>query len=855
MDDIRRKLAQIDRQLAGRNLHEKIITTCPLLFVTTGFITGILVQDRLDWPVSVWLIPFVLLVTIAVLFFFYRQSWPYCRYVTAYLAFVCFFCLGAVRLADFRMPDAGDIRNFLDNEPKLATIHGLIISEPHINKYPDWKFARFKPTDPSSSFYLKLDEAQTNKGGTKMSGILRVQVGEPVYDLKAGDYIRAYCLLESFSPTTNPGQFDFSDYLADKNIFLGAMVEMREGIEVIESPPAGIFVRFRAKIRQIAARALSGDLPQEDSGRGLLQALLLGYRGDIDSDTYEAFRKTGLLHFISLSGLHLGILIGIIWWLCKTAGLMKPARAFVCIISLVIFLLIVPARAPTLRAAVIGFVFCLSFFFRRRANPVNTLSLAAVVLLLIRPTQLFEPGWQLSFATVLGILVFTDKIAGFLRGVISGRISTGKSHPTGPFKRAAAKFADKILSLFSVGLAAWLGGAGILLYHFYTITPLASLWTVLVFPLVAAILTLGFFKMILFFILPTLSFIIAYVLTFLSELLVSIVKLIASLDISQILIGRVPPALVLFYYGIIIFAGYASFRRPLVKRIILVIAIAAVIISIGVIKRQRTHRSDLIFTCLDVGHGQAILLQMPGRANVLFDAGSMYKSDIGGKIVAPFMNYAGTNRIDAVIISHNDVDHINGIPELVEYCRVGEIYANDDFFNRADQWGTAAFLEECLKEKGFEIEHLGENLNFSDKADIKILRLSDEIYDSEKFTDNDKSLVSLIEFAGRKILLCSDIEQAAQKEFMRQYPGLVADIVVVPHHGSVNTLEPGFLESLNGEILICSCGRGRYRNENDILLNQSGDSDAAKIFYTYKKGAVTVRIAQNGKIESDAFIK
>ncbi len=159
-------------------------------------------------------------------------------------------------------------------------------------------------------------------------------------------------------------------------------------------------------MRQTATQALLGNLSLEDRSRGLLEALLLGYRGHIDSTTYRAFRKTGLLHFISLSGMHLGILVGIIWWLCKTAGLTKPARAIICIIAIGVFLLIVPPRAPTLRAAVICLVFCLSFFFRRKSNSLNTLSLAAITLLLIRPTNLFEAGWQLSFASVLGLILF-----------------------------------------------------------------------------------------------------------------------------------------------------------------------------------------------------------------------------------------------------------------------------------------------------------------------------------------------------------------------------------------------------------------------------------------------------------------
>ena len=158
MDDIRRKLAQIDRQLAGINLHEKIISTSPLLFIAIGLIAGILIQDKFDLPIPVWLIMLILLTAAVVVFFILRQSSTYCRYVLAYLALLCFICLGGVRLTDYHQPKPGDILNFVTNERQLATIRGLIINEPYINSYEDWKFSLFVHSDPSSSFYLAVDE-------------------------------------------------------------------------------------------------------------------------------------------------------------------------------------------------------------------------------------------------------------------------------------------------------------------------------------------------------------------------------------------------------------------------------------------------------------------------------------------------------------------------------------------------------------------------------------------------------------------------------------------------------------------------------------------------------------------------
>jgi competence protein ComEC len=842
MDEIKRKLALIDKQLAGGNFHARIVGTCPLVFVAVGLIAGILIQSRLDLPVLIFLPLLGLLAAAAVLAFIIQQLFGgNYQYVTAYLALGCFACLGAIRLTNYNTPAANDIRSTVTNERKLATIRGRIVTEPHVNKYPGWKFARFKSADPGSSFYLSVSEVETVSGWMPVTGTVRVQVGEPVLDLKAGDSITAYCWLDKFTPPTNPGQFDSAAHLARRNVFIGAFVKTRAGITLQSGSPAGAWTRLRNKVRQAATTALLGDLDPDDAGRGLLQALLLGDRRDIDSDTYRAFRRTGLLHFVSLSGMHMGILFGMIWWAAKTAGLMKPGRAVICTIAVFIFMLIVPPRAPTIRAAIICWVFCASIVCRRHSNPVNTLSLAAIILLLIRPTQLLEAGWQLSFACVLAIILFSERIEAFIREI---------ARPAKLRFRVFDKAGSIATRLFAAGLAAWLGAAGVLLYHFYTINPLASMWTVLVFPLVVAILTLGFLKMTLFFLLPTLSGLLGVLAALLSSVLIWIVKLIAQLGVSQILIGRVPLAPIVFYYCAIVFAAYAHFRRPLPKKLICIVMFLSLIVYLGALKWQRTYRDELVATCLDVGHGQAILLQLPGAANILFDAGSLHKSDIGTRIVAPFLDWSGISRIGAIVVSHNDVDHINGIPEIVEHCRAGGVYANDAFFGKTDRWGTVKFLEECLAEQGFEIERLEGNV-YSGGATIETLWPARDARGIDDLSDNNRSLVSLIEFAGVRVLLCSDIEEYAQREILRLNPDLRADIVVIPHHGSVRTLDATFLESLNAKVLICSCDRTQYERAVAATRTSSG----AKWLYTAQDGAVTVIVNRDGRVQTTAFAR
>jgi len=373
---------------------------------------------------------------------------------------------------------------------------------------------------------------------------------------------------------------------------------------------------------------------------------------------------------------------------------------------------------------------------------------------------------------------------------------------------------------------------------------------VIAFPLVALILTIGFLKILLSLLLPTLAVLLGIIVTELAEVLIWLVRAIAYLDTSQILIGHVSLAPIIFYYAFIVFAAFVYFRRPLIKKAICTTMILAIITFLGVTKWQRTHRNNLVITTLDVGHGQAILAQLPGKANILFDAGSLHKSDIGRRIVTPFLDYSGIRKIDAIIISHNDVDHINGIPEIVEYCKVANVYANDAFFSQKDQWGTAKSLIDALHRKDFDIQRLSKDLHLSSNADIKFLWPNEQICENDELSDNDKSLVSLIEFAGTEMLLCSDIEEFAQGQLLQLFPNLKPRVVVVPHHGSAKTTDANFLETLKADILICSCSKSRYENQQVIKPDNN-----TKLFYTPKDGAVTICVDKDGTIKAKIFVK
>ena len=805
-------------------LPERILVNGPVVIFAVGLISGIIVQQAVPFAMPIWLAVMIFCTFCALLSGIFKISHK--LYIAAGLSFICFACLGATRLTCYQTPTKGDIRNFVD-KPVLASIRAVVISEPYVVEKGNWHFAKFSHSLPFTSFLMKLEQIKTTTGWVKSDSIVRMYIGEKITDIKAGDHLGTYCRLSRFTGASNPGQFDKAEYMRRKNIFVSASVETRAGIEISGNEKPGHFARLRNIFRAKASEALAGDLSADNETSSILAALLLGKRSGIDRQITDAFIKTGLYHFVSLSGLHVGIFLGLVWWLCRRAGLMKPARAIVCLIFLGVFVMVVPPRAPTMRAAVICLFYCAGLIINRKLNPYNALALAAMAILLVRPTEIFNVGFQLSFTTVLGILLFVDKIYSFLPEFS---------------KKWGVGYAANLLY---IGLAAWLGGAPILLYNFYTITPLASLWTVIAFPFVALSLVFGLLKILLSFLLPTASVLLGYLVTGLAEGFIWIVESIAKLEINQILIGSVGLGFVLCCYLLLLFARFARLNPEWIKKTICISGTVGIIFFLGVTKYHNTKHDNLQLTVLSVGHGQCVFAALPGGANLIFDAGSLSMSDLGSKIVRPFLAKKGINKIDAIFVSHNNIDHLNAVPEIVEQHKIGYIYTPEPVLKRAESNRVMEFLDDFLREKNQKLLPIPAKIDFGGSTEISVLWPCPDMADVNNISENDISQVTLIEFAGIKILLCSDIEHFGQEQLLKKYPQLKADVVLLPHHGSEKTLTADFADKLGAKVQIASCGMRDYEKRT---------VKSKEVLFTPADGAVTITVSKDGDIKTETYL-
>ena len=827
------------------SIPDAIFGIAPLAPLAMAFIVGIGLQAFLRPSVYAALTG----TCVSAVLFFAARSLPsdrFSRLVICSLSVVCLFvAAGMLRYAAFAVPGPNHISRLVGQQSRLATIEGVILSPVHHDTRSGWAFARYFPTPPQSSFYLSVRAIETPNGPQDASGLIRVQVAEMADHLERGDHVRLYCRLSPFTPVGNPGQFDMQAYMHRRGVRLGASVPAADGVEIRDRGHKGAMAALQHMLKDYTAGALFEEADYPDHSATLAAALLLGQRGNLDAKTYAAFQRTGLAHFISLSGMHVGILAGSLWGLSRFLGLAKPLRALLCLVLLVGYGLVVPPRPPTVRALFLACFFLTSIVIHRRIRPLNTLALSAIVLLVIRPADVFSASWQLSFSTVLGILLLYDPIH---KRLLSWTVFKAVEHvPSHLLERkmtqAVLQGLFHVMRLLSVGLAEWLGGAGFLLYHFHSITPLAPLWTVLAMPLVVGILYAGYLRIALASLLPTLSLLCAVVMDALCRGLSATVSVFSQLRWSEILVGSVSIGVVAAGYLVLLTVRFLP-RRLAVRG-----CIAAAILSAAMgLHQVRNSRDTLTMTCLSVGHGQAVCLSFPDKTRWLIDAGSISQKDPGARAIVPYLRYRGMDLLDAVLLTHGDMDHLNGLPEVIATIPTRGVFANAGVFDKAQSASSASFLKQLLEQYGNPLRPIEELEAWPNDAEIRMLWPNAEAASNPTLSDNDKSQVLWLRYGGRTILLCGDIELYAQTMILQRYPTLRADVIILPHHGSTTNLNTQFITAFEPKIVIASCAAGRVAN-----AYAPPEGSGIEAFYTPVDGAVSITIKADGTLSAVGY--
>lgn len=670
---------------------------------------------------------------------------------------------GALRGAEPPLPPDHVARLEL---PRIARIEGRLAEAP----------VRFAPDRAR----LLIDADRVD--GARRSGLIQATVyGEPP-PLAEGQRIAAELRLFPAAGFRNPDGFDYAAHLARDGVRVTGSTRA-ERLAALEAPHPP----WPARVRARALAAITGALPPASAA--LLGGLLFGERTGLPRELDEGFRRAGVYHVLAVSGFNVALLAAAVFALCKLARLDRRASAGIAIALVLGFAAVVGPEPSVLRAVIMAVLVLVALLLEREAAVANSLALAAVLILALRPGDLHEPGFQLSFAATAGIVA-----APLPRGLVLGALGVSLAAQLAVLPITLAHFNQ----LSTIGVVANLG-----------VVPLAGLATVvglLGVALAPASETLA--QMAFDAVWPVLL------------ALRAVVALAAAVPGAVVHLPA-PSGLAIACYAAALGLGLVWWRaraaRPGAGRPgVAALALLAVAVALEAWPLLRPPDGRLRLTVLDVGQGDAIVLEGPDGRVVLVDAGSggAMRLDAGERVVAPFLWNRGVLRLAAAVVTHADADHAGGMRSIASAFPVAETW---------------------------DAETLARGPRFLGGAMISLVSPREaRAAGGGGHSRNDEAIVLRVEYGLAVFLLASDIEAAREQALVAAGAPLAATVLKVAHHGSRSSTTAPFLRAVRPALAVISVGaRNPYGHPDPGVLDRLR-TGGARIYRTDEDGAVVL---------------
>ncbi len=626
-----------------------------------------------------------------------------------------------------------------------------------------------------------------------------LRVYDPSKNYGYGDELRVRVKIETPKGETNPGGFNYRDYLKRKGIY--ALGSAREGnIQYI-----GHTVNLKTPL--VASRLWVEDTVErlyQKQEAAFLNSLIIGDRTNLETNVENDFINTGIIHALAISGQHVNILLLFIFYILGFFKLDHTKKNTIAIAVIGFYTLMVGAMPSVARSFIMDAVILIGKTYDEETDTLSSIALAALIILFADPLQLYDIGFQLSFAATLSILLLYEKLIRML-----------------PFK-------GYIAGALSLTLSAEIGVLPISVYYFYRLPIYSLLANLVVVPIIPAIFILGIISIILGGVFLPLSYAFTAINTALIRLSIVITGAISALPHSSIIIQRPYAAVIIAYYllALLVFGFIKSPHREYI------IPALAVFIVFGVCYQPIYRGMNVTF--IDVGQGDSSLVRM-GTTKMIIDGGGSVKTkysdfDVGEDVLIPYLLADHVRDIDAVFISHGDNDHMGGIIPLIENIRVGHIFLGEQpkdnpLFDKLKQIADSRDIPITLLSRGDKLR-LG-------KADIYVLNPSDV-----KTDINNDSLVFKLSYGDTDILYTGDIEMEGERGILESGLNIDTEVLKVAHHGSSTSSTEAFLNSASPKISVISVGKNNYGHPNEGVLSRL--SGYSEVYRTDRDGAVII---------------
>ncbi len=537
---------------------------------------------------------------------------------------------------------------FLEQEVQVV---GTIISNPSYKEY-------------KTIYTIKVESINGNNSYKNTKLLLNVKKGKNQKEYRYGNKISFVGTFKQVSKQRNEGGFDYKQYLKTKNIY--GMVQTKvEQIKHIKENDSNIISKL-ANIVANKIREKSGELLDKREA-SILTGILIGDKENLEEDIKELFRKSNLSHMLAVSGAHVSYVIMGIGFAITNLKVSKKTGKIITIMVLLFFILITGKTPSVIRACFMTIYMILASLFHRRVSVFSSISISMILLMILNPYCIFDVGLQLSYGGTIGIVILYKMLNEHLKR--KDKIEEGAG-----IKKYLQKVKIKIREMMLVTLSANIILLPIMIYHFNTLSLTFLFSNLLAAPIMGILVLLGFLTIIVSFIFNPLGKMLAIFLEIFLKLFLQIATITGNLSLSQIMIST--PKLewiILYYIFIFLFVYYQKIiKKPRKRRIekkilskvrkikrktIIIILLIITIISMAY------HRipSTLKIYFIDVGQGDSTLIVTPNRKTILIDGGGSKEKevfDVGESTLLPYLLDRGVTKLDYVLISHFDSDHV-----------------------------------------------------------------------------------------------------------------------------------------------------------------------------------------------------
>ncbi|HET6441423.1 MAG TPA: ComEC/Rec2 family competence protein [Phycisphaerae bacterium] len=749
---------------------------------------------------------------------------------------------GAARYRATVEPAPNDVARLCKGGPRVVTLEGLVVRSPRIVPPPRDVFLPYAPYYCRMSLALQSERAKVGEEWVAVRGRVWLtsrgvsglnQPGCP----RLGDRVQALGFLVPLRGPVNPGAFDFSRYMQRQGVRAFLSTDHQEAIRVVK-PWADPVRGCLGALRQSAMERLE-HIPTRE-GRAVVSAIMLGRRDLLDDYepgaegvVEEDFIASGAAHFLAVSGLHVGMVGGMVLLLLRAAGAGRRTTALLVALVVLVYALMTELHPSVLRAAVFVWILCLGWAVGRQRLFWNSLAAAAIIVLAWRPGDLFSFGFILSFGILSGLMFLCRRIeAAVLRRDAEAEALSEPSAGLTRFWRRLVR------PTISISIAAAAISLPLVAWRFHLVGWLSPVTSVLLTLPVMALLGSGMVLVLVGSVSAPLAAWVAYVPAAFAWLIGRIVGAVAHVPGGHFYMADFDRAWILIVYGLLA-AWVWRERLGISRQRLAMAALAAAAVFLWTTGRRAPDHVRATF--LAVGSANTNLVELPNGLNLLYDVGSSLSYMRAGEgTTAPALWSRGIERVDAVFISHPHFDHFKDILPLVDRFGIRRVFVPPTFMRKRLTVDDA--VVEGLWARGVRVEFFSAGDRLAGTGDTAVRAIWPRGPESQTHEINDGSLVLDIAERGRRLLLTGDIEAAGIDALLAAEPHIQADAMLWPHHGGDPDAVGRLAQATGAKTLVVSCGLVRAQEKNPPWVAEQG----IWCRWTGRDGAVTVTLEANG---------